>query len=84
MLAEAAPFLEQQPLPAALEAAHPLLLSEAEVPAAEVVVALASPHLACSVAQDFFFLPKRPPASTGLLRASKRAAPSRRVAFFIE
>jgi len=80
LLAEVAAFLEQQPLPSALAEAQPLLAS----PEVEAVVALASPHLACSVELDFFFFPKRPPASTGLVRASKAAALSNRAIFFME
>jgi len=79
LLVEVAAFLEQQPLPSALAEAQPLLASLE----AEAVVALAPPHLACSVEQDFFFFPKRPPASTGLVRASKAAALSKRATFFI-
>ena len=79
LLVEVAAFLEQQPLPSALPAAQPLLAS----PEAEAVVALAPPHLDCSVEQDFFFLLKRPPASTGLVRASKAAALSKRATFFM-
>jgi len=79
LLVEVAAFLAQQPLPSALAEAQPLFAS----PDVEAVVALAPPHLACSVEQDFFFFPKRPPASTGLVRASKAAALSKRATFFI-
>lgn len=80
LLVDVAAFLEQQPLPSALADAQPLLAS----PEAEAVVALAPPHLACSVEQDFFFLPRRPPASTGLVRANKAKALSKRAIFFME
>jgi len=68
LLADVAAFLEQQPLPSALP---------------EVLVALAPAHLDCSVEQDFFFLPKRPAASAGVVRASKAAALSKRATFFM-
>ena len=79
LLADVAAFLEQQPLPSALAEAQPLLAS----PEAEGVVALAPPHLDCSVEQDFFFLPKRPAASAGVVRANKAAALSKRATFFM-
>jgi hypothetical protein len=68
LLADVAAFLEQQPLPSALP---------------EALVALAPAHLDCSVEQDFFFLPKRPAASAGVVRASKAAALSKRATFFM-
>jgi hypothetical protein len=68
LLADVAAFLEQQPLPSALP---------------EALVALAPAHLDCSVEQDFFFLPKRPAASAGVVRANKAAALSKRATFFM-
>ena len=68
LLADVAAFLEQQPLPSALP---------------EALVALAPAHLDCSVEQDFFFLPKRPAASAGVVRANKAAALIKRATFFM-
>lgn len=70
LLVDVAAFLEQQPLPSVFPEAQPAL------PAVVLVV--------FSVEQDFFFLPKRPAASAGVVRASKAAALSKRATFFIE
>jgi hypothetical protein len=69
LLVDVAAFLEQQPLPSVFPEAQPAL------PAVVLVV--------FSVEQDFFFLPKRPAASAGVVRANKAAALSKRATFFM-